>query len=229
MIVPLEDERAWLLAFRTLPNWRPSSSPMVVIAPHPDDETLGAGGLIAQQRARGVEVRVVAVTDGENAYPDFDGLGALRRMEQEQALEQLGIPLNKVQRLHLPDSNVASHEQALVHSLLPLVARDTHIVAPWSGDFHPDHEACGRAAEEVARRTGATLSYYFFWAWHRGSVSLLNRLSLSSFALDEDCIARKARALECHHSQLVRASGDPILPESLLAPARRPFEVYLTA
>lgn len=204
---------------------------MLVITPHPDDETLGAGGLIASQRARGVSTVVVAVTDGENAYPDaYPGereLGALRCVEQQMALQHLGVAPAEIHRLRLPDSDVAAHEHDLIQRLLPMASSATHIVAPWKGDFHPDHEACGRAAEEVARRTGASLTSYFFWTWHRGSAETLSGLPLRSFALDPRFAAAKARALACHRSQLVREHGEPILPESVLGPARRSFEVYL--
>jgi LmbE family N-acetylglucosaminyl deacetylase len=43
---------------------------MLVIAQHPDDETLATGGLIARKTSKDIPVHVVAVTDGENAYSD---------------------------------------------------------------------------------------------------------------------------------------------------------------
>lgn len=46
---------------------------LVVVAPHPDDEVLGCGGLIAAARAAGVPVLIIALTDGEQAYPDEPG------------------------------------------------------------------------------------------------------------------------------------------------------------
>ena len=138
-----------------LPVWDPPGAPMFVIAPHPDDETLGAGGLIARQRMRGSDVVVAAVTDGENCYPDSVGMGEIRCLEQEAALKRLGVERDNIVRLRLPDSAVSSNEEELVERLMPLVSSDTHVVAPWSGDFHPDHEACGRAGrksrEEPAR------------------------------------------------------------------------------
>jgi len=227
MIVPVVTEETWLNALGTLPEWRLSSQPLLVISPHPDDETLGPGGMVAFQRQRGIEVLIVAVTDGEKAYEGVSGLAARRREEQTKAAVRLGVDASKLVRFGLPDSNVAAHKEELVQRLLPLVSADTHVVAPWQHDFHPDHEACGWAAEQVARLTGAKLTYYFFWTWHRGAPALLSGLNLVSFPLTEDLLAAKLDALTCHNSQLFRATNDPILPESLLAPARRPFEVFL--
>jgi LmbE family N-acetylglucosaminyl deacetylase len=229
MIVPLVLEHEWLAALEDLTVWVPPPTDVLVLAPHPDDETLGAGGLLAAQCLQGTDVLVVAVTDGESAYGYDLNLGRIRESEQREALGRLGVPPKNIVRLRLPDSDVASYETQLVERLLPLVTKDTHIVAPWRGDFHPDHEACGRAAEYVAHRAGATLTSYFFWTWHRGTTESIDKLGLRSFPLDQRHLQSKSDALQCHRSQLTHDSGEPILPDNLLAPARRPFEVFCTS
>ncbi|MGA7313858.1 MAG: PIG-L family deacetylase [Silvibacterium sp.] len=229
MIIPLVPEAEWQTCLTRLPAWDPSCAPILVIAPHPDDETLGAGGLIARQRMRGMDVVVAAVTDGENCYPGCGGLAEIRRVEQEGALKRLGVESGKIVRLQLPDSSVSSKEEELVESLMSLVSSETHIVAPWPGDFHPDHEACGRAATKVAHKVGSPLTFYFFWTWHRGTTGLVKGLPVSCLPLDPDLLQAKTEALLNHQSQLVRDFGDPILPELLLAPAKRPYEVFLVA
>jgi LmbE family N-acetylglucosaminyl deacetylase len=65
VITPITSEAVLSDCFGHLLPWTPSREKMVVIAPHPDDEVLGAGGLIAAQAFLGVEIVVVAVTDGE--------------------------------------------------------------------------------------------------------------------------------------------------------------------
>lgn len=230
MLIPITSEQIWMEFLRPLPVWLPSMSPMVVVVPHPDDEILGVGGLIAEQSARGIDISVVAVTDGEHAYPDRpDGgeLGRLRCAEQTAALKQVGVPEEKIVRLRLPDSDVSSHMAELVDQLSSLVTAETHIIAPWHGDFHPDHEACGLAAEEVARTLGAELTSYFFWTWHRSAPAFLKDLPLRAFPLSAAACLAKAEALSCHRSQLFRDGGEPILPPPLLAPAQRSFEVFL--
>jgi len=91
MIVSAVDEVEWRRVLCDLPVWTPSPSHVVVLAPHPDDETLGLGGLIATLSALRIRVTVVAVTDGENAYANVSGLGLVRRKEQLAALECLGV------------------------------------------------------------------------------------------------------------------------------------------
>jgi LmbE family N-acetylglucosaminyl deacetylase len=226
MIQPLIREEEWFDLLRYIPEWKPPMRPTVVVAPHPDDETLGLGGFIAAQTARGVDVTIAAVTDGQNAYPDTARLGEIRRNEQTRALARLGVPEGKIVRFGLADSDVQSHEGELLHRLMRLVSSDTLLVAPWRGDFHSDHLACGRAAERVARITGAALISYFFWTWHMVRPELLIGLQLRAFHLPPKCVEAKAEALQEHRSQLVRADGNPILHEKLLGPAKRPFEVF---
>ena len=211
--------------------WTPARRPTVVIAPHPDDEALAAGGLIAGLRELGVEVTVIAVTDGERAYGDAvdRSLGQLREREQTAALARLGVAPDRIVRLRLPDSEVATHQAEVVRRLRPLLSAEMQLIAPWPGDFHPDHESCGRAAQELAKLSGAQLTYWFFWTWHRGTPETIRSLSLRKLSLSEEQRTAKAEAIQCHGSQLERADGNPILPEELLQPARRAFEVFVPA
>jgi len=228
MIVPLISDDTWKMTLEEEPVWNPPMNRAVIVAPHPDDETLGAGGLIATLRRRKVDITVVAVTDGENAYEATPNLGLIRSREQEEALQALGVEPDHILRLRIPDRYVSEHEAELTEKLLPLIDSDCHLVAPWTGDLHPDHEACGRAAKEVARRTGANLSLYFFWTWHRGEPGTLKGVPLRRLLLDSDALHSKEEALRRHRSQLYHPAGEPILPDYLLGPIRWPFEVFAT-
>jgi LmbE family N-acetylglucosaminyl deacetylase len=225
--MPVSPEQAWLSALGELPQWDPPRLHTVVIAPHPDDETLGAGGLIATQRQRGIPVKIVAVTDGEAAYSDAAGLGEMRCTEQESALAELGVDARDIIRLRLPDSAVTSCEDALTALVRPLLASATLLIAPWLFDPHPDHEACGRAAQRLSVCEEVTLVSYVFWAWHRTKVDALTELPLRRFELDGAVQAARSAALSHHRSQLEWKTGSPILPPSLLKPAQRSFETFI--
>jgi LmbE family N-acetylglucosaminyl deacetylase len=211
----------------TVPEWTPAEKSTVVVAPHPDDETLAAGGLIAMQRFRRIPVTLLAVTDGEAAYSGAFDLGKTRRIEQAHAAETLGIAHDAVIRLGMRDSAVAESEQALANRIKECINSDTLLVAPWPRDPHPDHEACGRAAVAAASATGVTLLLYFFWTWHHFRPECLDGLPLRRVLLTAEACSRRASALACHRSQLYREEGPSILPEGLLAPARRPFETFV--
>ena len=246
MIVPLTPEPVWRYTLDGLPLWHPPRVPTLVVAPHPDDETLGAGGLIAALRAENIPVDVVAVTDGENAYAgpqaECSQLGTLREQEQAAALACLGVEHGHIHRLRLPDSGLFTHEKAIEDKLAALITPGMHVLAPWQRDFHPDHEVCGRAAAAAVQRIAArhaatspatpfqaapTLSWYLFWTWHRGTPAMLAGERAARFPVTEGHRRQRAAALACHRSQLHHASGEPILPAHLTSPAQRPYEVFL--
>src|SRR5580704_966399 len=87
---------------------------LVVIAPHPDDESLACGGLIAEARAQGRPVRVVIVSDGTGSHPASKSypkarLRELRETEARNAAKELGLdPVDDVVFLRLPDRFVPS-------------------------------------------------------------------------------------------------------------------------
>ena len=233
MIISLVEDSTWQAALSVLPEWQPPTQATLVLAPHPDDETLGAGALIASLRARGVPVAVVAATDGENAYDaslqERSALARTREQEQRDALAVLGVPADAIHRLRLRDSGLHRCEDELTAQLMDLAQPGMHLVAPWSGDFHPDHEACARASTAVAKAKGLTLTSYFFWTWHRGEDSLLNGLPVRRFMPSDAALRAKTHALHCHRSQLEHTRFEPILPARLLGPAYWPFEVFLPA
>ena len=175
-----------------LPEWHPPLQPTLVLAPHPDDETLGAGALIATLRAQGVPVIVVAATDGENAYDtapeERTALARTRELEQRDALGLLGVPAHCIYRLRMTDSGLHRSEEELTARLMEIAQPGMHMVAPWSGDFHPDHEACARAAATVALAMDLPLTSYFFWTWHRGEDSLLDGLPVRRFMPDDPAL-----------------------------------------
>ena len=228
MSIPITSEEDWLRMLANVPVWQFPRQPTVVISPHPDDETLGCGGLICRLTELKCDVSVIAVTDGENCYSG-EHLGSERTVEQTAALRVLGVDSRSIHRLHLPDSAVSDHEEELVHALTALLPNQAHVVAPWKGDFHPDHEVCGRAAQRVATAKSLRLTSYFFWTWHRGTPELLRDLPLLQLPLTQAQQTAKRDALCCHRSQLQHAGDDPILPAHLLQPAWRGFEVFLPA
>jgi len=227
LVTPLCNENNWLDKWAGLPGWQPPDKPLLVISPHPDDETLAIGGFVASRCLQGVEVIVLAVTDGENAYGTDDSLGEIRRAEQERAGARLGISREKIVRLGFPDSGVETREEELFRRTKALISRDTLLVAPWSQDFHPDHKVCGRVAERVAAEAQLPLASYFFWTWHTNDVRNIQNLPLRRFELKPEWLTAKTRALAEHRSQLVRPNAAPILSEDLLWPARQACEVFL--
>jgi LmbE family N-acetylglucosaminyl deacetylase len=223
----LTDEARWLSLLQYVPQWRPPSIPTIVVAPHPDDETLGAGGLIAAQGEIGIKVSIIAVSDGEAAYENFPELAAVRCAEQRAAAAELGVTCENLIRFGLPDSAISLYENRLADMIAAHINSKTLLMAPWPSDPHPDHEACGRASRIAATITGAKLVYYIFWTWHRNTAESLRGMPLGRFEVSASLQARRDAALDCYRSQIERKEGEPILPQTYLAPARRSFETFI--
>lgn len=212
---------------------------VLVVAAHPDDETLGAGGLIATMvRRHGPEaVEVVVLSDGEASHPrspsvDPERLMRLRRTECRRAIDELGHGV-AVDHWHITDGAVADSEGPCVSRLTRLVGdgRDVLLVAPWRGDGHPDHEAAGRIAAAAAARTGAELLEYPVWAWHWADPGTVDWSTSRVLALDPHVARAKRRAVACHRSQVEPLSDAPgderLLSPEFLAHFARPVEVFL--
>jgi LmbE family N-acetylglucosaminyl deacetylase len=189
---------------------------VMVVAPHPDDESIAAGGLLARAVTRGAIVRLVCLTDGEsNPWPqrfflrrwriteaDRARWGALRRAEVFAAVGCLGVPEDAVQFLGLPDQGLTRLMLRGEDPLGGLVAdfRPTLLVTPAVQDLHPDHSAtallAARALAMLERRAQPLSLGYVV----HGTPKDFERMPL---ALTTEERRRKRDAVLCHESQLV--------------------------
>jgi LmbE family N-acetylglucosaminyl deacetylase len=209
------------------PEWIPPPAPIVVVAPHPDDETLGAGGLIFTYAHSDIRVTVISVTDGEAACPEVPALDHVRRRELVSAMRQLELAPADIFRLGLPDGGVSEREVELAQSLAECIPEGAVIVAPFELDGHPDHEAVARACRAAAGERGLTLVRYPIWAWHRGSAHLFMESRSVRFVLSDRARAAKRQAIAEHRSQLDERPGGAILPAHVLDYFYQPYEVFL--
>lgn len=212
----------------------PLGARAVVVAPHPDDEVLSVGGMLAQLAEAGVPIRVIAVTDGTASHRGsrewpVERLVRERPGESRLALQRLGIDIEPV-RLGLPDGGLQGLECLLADRLLPLLDRTDVVFTTWRRDGHPDHEATGHACAFAAARTGARLVEVPVWAWHWATPGD-TRLPWSRarrLALDAEVVRRKRSAVQAFTSQLLpdaSTGSGPILRATTVERAARSFEV----
>jgi LmbE family N-acetylglucosaminyl deacetylase len=221
------DDAHWDTWARTARRWSPVHGPLVIVAPHPDDETLGAGGLIYASIANRIPVTVISVTNGEAACPEIPVLGSVRRGELIGALSELGLAEVNAIALELPDGKVRDYEDRLAQLVTELVPAGATLVGPFELDGHPDHESAGRACRIAARRCGAVFAQYPIWAWHRGSDELRSEPCATRFLLSAQARSAKQRALTHFRSQFSERPGGAIVPAHVLRYFRRPYEVFL--
>jgi LmbE family N-acetylglucosaminyl deacetylase len=147
----------------------------LVLAPHPDDESLGCGGLIAACCDAGRAPLVVVLTDGAASHRSAEypppRLTSVRESEVRRATEILGLPPDRLRMMHASDGACPCEGPdftALVDRITQLVRQDhaiTAILATWQFDPHCDHEAAALIAAAVARATGIRCVSYPVWGW----------------------------------------------------------------
>jgi LmbE family N-acetylglucosaminyl deacetylase len=216
----------------------PATGRVVVVAAHPDDEVLGFGGAISLLAAAGLELTVVSVTDGERSHPHSrvrspESLARLRAGETRAALAELGAAHAKIIRLHVPDTEVAGHEDHVATVLTGVLAGAALCAAPWTGDVHADHEAAGRAARTASCAAGVRCLQYPVWMWHWAQPDdpRVPWADAARIALPPAVLGRKTAAISCFTSQIIPLGPGPgdaaILPPEEVAHHLRPAEVVL--
>lgn len=212
---------------------------LVVLAAHPDDESLGAGGLISLAARAGAQVRVVVATLGERSHPRSPtrapaDLARVRRAEAADATDRLAEGVLP-ELLELPDGALDTAGEALRAPVAEAAAwaaagRRGVLAAPWGDDGHVDHEVLGRVARAAASVHGVECLEYPVWLWHWGGPEDLPPHGIRVLALDAPARAAKERALAAHASQVLPLSPAPgdeaLLGPHVLARFRRPAEHF---
>jgi LmbE family N-acetylglucosaminyl deacetylase len=230
----------------TLPQHQPDR--VLVFAVHPDDETLGAGGLIQKALKAGSDVRVVIVTDGDNnPWPqrylekrwkilpqDRERWGKRRREEAVAALSLLGVTQEKIVFWGLPDQGLT---EQLTHHHTEIVARISNeialwrpscVVAPALQDKHPDHSAFGLMVELALKQLGQEhpvpqVLYYLIHGQALYSSALNVELNDAELQLKRDATLRHATQMALGRSRFLKFSK--ARENYHLAPALDPYQL----
>ena len=156
-----------LLRFADLPlqpaSFAATLGAAVVVAPHPDDESLGCGGLLALLRQARLPVSTVLVSDGTMSHPNSrkfpaPARRALREAELRDALRILGVDEQATLHLGLPDGAVPTAVDpgfaAAVEQLRDFLAAQCPqtVLLPWRRDPHPDHRATSQLVHAACRQ-----------------------------------------------------------------------------
>lgn len=170
--------------------------PVLVLAPHPDDETIGCGGMLAHHAASGHRVVVVHATDGGGGDPEgrFGDVAGRRLAEERRALAVLGV--GERRGLGFADGALADGpelEAALAALIAEVAPATLYSLSPF--EYHPDHRALAFAAARAAARSCPAESVCMLFG--------VNSLGLPTVLCDiTDLLEVKERALHCFATQL---------------------------
>ncbi len=207
-------------------------SPIMVLAPHPDDESLGCGALLAAAW-EGPGAHVVCLSDGAGSHPHSTRwpparLAELRARELEDAVVALGGTAHDITRLACKDGWIprdgleADHVVALIAALCESLGCQ-RVFSTSSIDAHADHKATASIAQRVSKKLPSIhVMHYPIWS-RVDTPELLYKTPgrVRTFVFDtQPWQSVKRQAIQCHRTQLgLVIDDDPtgfILPEKMV-------------
>jgi LmbE family N-acetylglucosaminyl deacetylase len=219
---------------------------ILIVAPHPDDETLGCGGLISLASETGSEFYIVFVTDGAGSHRNSLAwpparLAAQREKEASLALACLGIASAQRHFLRLPDANMPApgtptwqRAVEVLREILESFSPDL-VILPWRRDPHCDHRASWVLAQHALDQTDLSpeVLEYAIWLEELGSPEdrpSADEAELVGFYVG-DVLANKRAAVAAHLSQTTDLiADDPTgfrLTPKTIARLTQPTEIYV--
>jgi N-acetylglucosamine malate deacetylase 1 len=176
----------WLLRQRAQPLVI-TGDPVLVIAPHPDDETLGCGGLIQLCRRAGQRVATLFLTQGEASHSGHPvltptELARRRTVEARTAAAHLGVSSNDLTFLTLPDGQLPHLSSSAREAAIAAIAaelqriRPAVVLAAWRHDGSSEHEAAFPLIQAACQRISPPPRLVEYLVWSAYSPRLLARL-----------------------------------------------------
>jgi LmbE family N-acetylglucosaminyl deacetylase len=205
--------------------------PCLVVAPHPDDETLGAAATIMRKVDAGTPVRVLVATDGSKSPPgDPAAIAAMRTDELRSACRVLGLSDQDVTQLPFVDAELDGKEDALVAAIADAVARfePAEVFTTSETDPHDDHATLGAATRRAVAGTGVRLLAYPVWQWDRPPrlARMLWRSGRPELVRTDGYLGRKQAAIAAYSSQLAPIAGAEGLEPGFLRHFEGTFEIF---
>ena len=229
---------------RRLPSQRITCSAAIVIAPHPDDETLGCGGVIALKKAAGVPVEVVFLTAGGASHAsccqvDPDAVRSARRNQACRAVAHLGLGQDAIFWMGLEDGHIPHPgDDGFDEAVAELAARfersaPTEVYCPHPHEYLPDHEAASAITQAAVAKSGlgVRLVFYTVWAWYNAPSPFGRAFDWrKGWRVDVRAVfEQKAAAMREYFDDERAPCGVPYcgrLPKSLIYCAARPNEAF---
>ena len=218
----------------------------LVIAPHPDDETLGCGGLIALLRKASVPIQAMILSDGRNSHPGSrthppQRVAEIRKEESLRAGRIIGLESESIRFLSLTDSAFPLENTAEFDCIVQALTKHIDVFKPQSilvtcrDEQHPDHRKAFQIAYHACTRANCMprLFEYPIWAWHPHKKSQVPQAHrYDTFGLDISQVKDlKRQGIQEHISQTTDLIGDSAekycLTDSNLVPFLEDREIFL--
>ena len=203
---------------------------MLIIAPHPDDETIGCGGTVVLSALKPLRLDIVFLTDGSASHPKHpivspSNMAKRRRDEALAAANVLGVKSDRMVFLNVRDGSLshldpdqAEKLEATTTEVLTRLSPEA-ILLPCRSDGSSEHEAAFAFVDMALKKSGIKTRVIEFPVW-----SWWNPLLMLPFIFSHRAIWRvdirstrhlKARAIATYASQTQPIPPDtkPALPQ----------------
>lgn len=201
------------------------AGPVLILAPHPDDETLGCGGLIARRVHEGRRVVVVVITDGRallrrfgiDANPTEAEVSAMRKDETRRAVGILGGRVEDIRFLDFQNERlVAQRDEAqkrITALLTELRPSEVYFPSPFEG--HPEHIVTNEMARAACAATGACPATFEFIVSLKGGVApetLPRRIHRVDVSAHREVERRALAQFRSHLDVIYKGQPAPLTP-----------------
>lgn len=236
----IRDSRFFLTnsLIRVLPSLDILDKAILIIAPHPDDETLGCGGLICRLCGKGNPPHIAILTHGEASHRgccsiDSNELGINRIRLAQNANSILGLSLENIRIFNYADGFVPQHDECgdlfrYIQSIKPEI-----ILIPHWGEDWPDHINVKSMISEGRDRNFEVYEYcvwtwyYLMWAGNNG-FSKLQWNKAKVLKLNKNERTRKGLSIDEYLAPVAKC-GRPysgVLPSQLVQAGKSGVELY---
>lgn len=220
------------LFFSRKGNVNPKNN-ILIIAPHPDDEVIGCGGLIARLVREGRPPHIIIMTGGENSHKGCcdtnkqDILKARRNLTRE-ALKILGLPQSNIHELDYHDGNINMNDiqtdalKILIDRLVP----DSVFIPHW-GEGWPDHVNTARIVKDLLP-SDTEIWEYCVWMWYYNVWRGLDWENAATLSMNPDEHSLKLKAMDAYTTPLAPC-GKPwsgVLPRIFIKANQWDKELY---
>lgn len=185
---------------------RAAAGRALILAPHPDDEVIGCGALIARKIEAGSHVSVAILTDGaataKPANASREAKAKVREAEARRALAFLGLPSEHLHFLGFEDGKLHADALALESRIRQLIDRiePTELYVTCRLDRHTDHQTAALAAARAVEASKSPISVLEYPVWALTAPQMIG--SRQVLAVDTDpYLERKRRAFAAYESR----------------------------
>lgn len=208
------------------------SGHILLLAPHPDDEIIGCGGLLSRLIAQGKDVIVIVLSNGAESHRGCcntpkEEIVAARRQLSKDAAKIIGLSLENVHSLNFSDGRInAQHPEMEQLKVLIAEIKPDVILVPHSGEGWSDHLATREIGLQIAPQNASVYEYcVWFWYYNSWNIAWRNAFVVG---LSKEEHEAKLRAIDAYTSTTAPC-GKPwsgVLPPVFLKANKTKTEVF---